>query len=69
METKVTTHIVKGLMLSGVSIMFSIVVYVFNLYEISWLNWINTAILMGGLIYGNILYANQNNNNVTGSGT
>ena len=65
METKVTTHIVKGLMLSAISIVFSIVVYVFNLYEITWLNWVNTGILMGGLVVGNIAYANQNNNNVT----
>ncbi len=65
MENIVTTHIVKGLMLSAISVAFSIMVYVFNLYEITWLNWINTAILMGGLIYCNILYANQNNNNVT----
>ncbi len=65
MENKVTTHIVKGLMLSALSIVFSMVVYIFNLYDISWLNWVNTAVLMGGLIYGNILYANQNNNQVT----
>ena len=65
METKVTTHIVKGLMLSALSIVFSIVVYVFNLYDITWLNWVNTGVLMAGLIVGNILYANQNNNNVT----
>ena len=65
METKVTTHIVKGLMLSALSIVFSIVVYVFNLYDITWLNWVNTGVLMAGLIVGNIIYANQNNNNVT----
>jgi hypothetical protein len=40
-------------------------VYVFNLYEISWLSWINYSIFIGGLIYGGILYSNQNNNNVT----
>ena len=62
METKVTTHIVKGLMLSALSIVFSIVVYVFNLYDITWLNWVNTGVLMAGLIVGNIIYANQNNN-------
>jgi len=65
METPITTHIVKGLILSAISIVFSIVMYVFNLFEYSWLSWINTAIVMGGLIYGNILFANQSNNNVT----
>ena len=55
METKVTTHIVKGLILSAISIVFSVLMYVFNLFEYSWLTWLNTAIIMGGLIYGNIL--------------
>ena len=65
METKITTHIVKGLILSALSIVFSVLMYVFNLFEYSWLSWVNTIIIMGGLIYGNILYANQNHNNVT----
>jgi Protein of unknown function (DUF4199) len=65
MENTVTSHIVKGAILSAISIVLSVVVYVFNLYEMSWLSWINYAIFIGGLIYGAILYANQNNNNVT----
>ena len=65
MENTVTSHIVKGAILSAISIVFSVIVYVFNLYEMSWLSWINYAIFLGGLIYGAILYANQNNNNVT----
>ena len=65
MENTVTSHIVKGAILSAISIVFSVIVYVFNLYEMSWLSWINYAIFIGGLIYGAILYANENNNNVT----
>jgi len=65
MENTVTSHIVKGAILSAISIVLSVVVYVFNLYEMSWLSWINYAIFIGGLIYGAILYANENNNNVT----
>ena len=65
MENTITGHIVKGAILSAISIVLSVVVYVFNLYEMSWLSWINYAIFIGGLIYGAILYANQNNNNVT----
>lgn len=65
MENTVTSHIVKGAILSAISIIFSVIVYVFNLYEMSWLSWVNYAIFLGGLIYGAILYANQNNNNVT----
>ncbi len=64
-NTLVTTHIVKGLILSAFSIVFSVVMYVFNLFEYSWLTWVSTVVIMGGIIYGNILYANQNNNNVT----
>ena len=65
MENQVTTHIVKGLILSVISIVFSIVIYVFNLYEMSALSYINYAIFIGGLIYGAILYSNQNGHNVT----
>jgi hypothetical protein len=65
MENTVTSHILKGAILSAISIVFSVIVYVFNLYEMSWLSWINYAIFLGGLIYGAVLYANQNNNNVT----
>ena len=64
-NTQVTTHIVKGLILSAFSIVFSVLMYVFNLYEYSWLTWVSTVVVMGGIIYGNILYANQNKNNVT----
>ncbi len=65
MENQVTSHIVKGVILSAISIVFAIVVYVFNLYEMTLLSYINYAVFLGGLIYGGILYANQNNNNVT----
>jgi hypothetical protein len=65
MENQVTTHIVKGLILSVISIVFSIVIYVFNLYEMSALSYVNYAIFIGGLIYGAILYSNQNGHNVT----
>lgn len=65
MENQVTSHIVKGVILSAISIVFAIIVYVFNLYEMSLLSYLNYAVFLGGLIYGAILYANQNNNNVT----
>jgi len=65
MENQVTTHIVKGLILSVISIAFSIVVYVFNLYDMSALSFVNYAIFIGGLVYGAVLYSNQNGHNVT----
>jgi hypothetical protein len=38
---------------------------VFNLYTTQWLSWISYAIFIGGIVYGNILFANQNDNNVS----
>ena len=65
MEKQITSHIIKGAILGGFSILFSIIIYVFNLYSVTWLSWISYAVIVGGIIYGNILYANQNNNNVS----
>ena len=65
MEKQITSHIIKGAILGGISILFSIIIYVFNLYTTQWLSWISYAILIGGIIYGNILFANQNDNNVS----
>ena len=65
MENQVTTHIVKGLILSVISIVFSIVIYVFNLYEMKSLGYINYALFLGGLIYGAILFSNENKHQVT----
>ena len=65
MENKITSHIVKGTILSGISIVLSVLIYVFNLYEITWLSWINYGILIGGLIYGAVLFSNQSDHNVS----
>jgi hypothetical protein len=65
MDKQITSHIVKGAILGGISILFSIVIYVFNLYTTQWLSYLSYAVFIGGIIYGNILFANQNDNNVT----
>ncbi len=65
MDKQVTSHIVKGAILGAFTILFSVIVYIFNLYAIKELNWINYTVVVGGIIYGNILYANQNDNNVS----
>jgi len=65
MEKQITSHIVKGAILGGISILFSIIIYVFNLYTTQWLSWLSYAILIGGIIYGNVLFANQSDNKVT----
>ena len=65
MDKQITSHILKGAILGGISILFSIIIYVFNLYTTLWLSFLSYAIFIGGIIYGNILFANQNENNVT----
>ncbi len=65
MENQVTSHIIKGVILSAISIVFAIIIYVFNLYDMSALTYVSYALFLGGLIYGAILYSNQNNHNVT----
>ena len=65
MDKQITSHILKGAILGGFSILFSIIIYVFNLYTTQWLSFLSYAIFIGGIIYGNILFANQNENNVT----
>ena len=65
MDKQITSHILKGAILGGISILFSIIIYVFNLYTTQWISWLSYAIFIGGIIYGNILFANQNENNVT----
>jgi len=65
MEKQITSHIVKGAILGGVSVLLAIIIPIFNLYGDQWISWLNYAILIGGIIYGNILFANQNDNKVT----
>lgn len=65
MENKITSHIVKGLILSAISIVFAVVMYVFNLYEKTYISWISQAVIFGGVIYSAILFANESNHNVT----
>ena len=65
MDKQITSHILKGAILCGISILFSVIIYVFNLYTTQWLSFLSYAIFIGGIIYGNILFANQNENNVT----
>ncbi len=62
MEKQVTTHIVKGLILSAITIALSIIIYVFDLYDLKVLSFTSPAIFFGGIIVSVILYANQKNN-------
>lgn len=65
METKVTTHITQGLLISLVLILISITAYITGQDQASWARWIGNIILFGGVLASCIVYANQLNNNVT----
>lgn len=65
METKVTSTVVKGLVISLFLIVLSVAAQLLNFDTESWYKWLSTLLLFGAIIYSCILYSNQNNHNVT----
>jgi predicted nucleic acid-binding protein len=65
METKVTSPVVKGLIISLILIVISVVSYATKQSDASWNKWASNIILCGGIIASCIIYANQKDNNVT----
>jgi len=65
METKVTSPQVKGLIISLIIIVFSVVGHVLNIYLEPWFGWIGAAIFLAGIIWSTNNYGTQMNNNVT----
>lgn len=65
METKVTTPVVKGLIISLILIVFGLVLYFTDQYMNKSLGYIQYAIILAGIIWGCTTYSNQLNNNVT----
>jgi NADH:ubiquinone oxidoreductase subunit 6 (subunit J) len=65
MEKKVTSTVVKGLVISLFLIVLSVAAQLLNFDTESWYKWLSTLLLLGAIIYSCILYANQNNHNVT----
>jgi hypothetical protein len=65
MENKITSHIYKGLILGIITILFSVIVHTFNLYQNSYANLINLVVFFIGIIYSCIIFSNQNNNKVS----
>lgn len=65
MDKKITTSVVKGLVISLVLIVFSIVGQVLNLETETWYGWLTQLFFFGSIIASCIIYSNQNNNNVT----
>jgi hypothetical protein len=65
METKVTSHIVKGFTLGTLSILIAVIVHTFNLYENSYTLLATYGPFFIGIIISCILFSNQNQNRVT----
>ena len=64
MEKQVTTHIVKGLILGGISVLSAVVIHIFNLYENAYSSLITYGVFFIGIIYSCLLFANQNDNKI-----
>ncbi|MBA2762613.1 MAG: DUF4199 domain-containing protein [Segetibacter sp.] len=64
-ETKVTTPVVKGVIISLILIVFGIAIYFAGQSTNKGLSAVQYIIIVGGIIWGCISYANQMNNNVT----
>jgi hypothetical protein len=65
METKIVQPWMKGLILSLITITFSIALYLTDLWQNKGLGYISYAIVLGGIIWSCIHYAQQMNGNVT----
>lgn len=65
MEPKVTTPVVKGIIISLVLIVFSLVVYITGQLQNSTLGMFPYVLLVGGVIGSCVIYANQMKGNVT----
>ena len=64
METKVTTPVVKGLIISMILIVIGLAIYFSGQIGNKSLGYLQYLILLGGIIWACINYANQLNNNV-----
>ncbi len=65
MEKKVTSHITKGLIISLILIVLSLISYFTDSQQASWSQWSQNIILFGGIIWACISFGNQMNNQVT----
>lgn len=65
MENKVTTPVMKGLIISLILIVFAVVVTIFKLEANKALGIVPIVVLLGGIIWANINFAQQMDGNVT----
>ncbi len=65
MEQKVTTHVMKGLIISLILIVYGLVLYFTNLYMNGGLSAVQYLIIVSGIIWSCIDYAKQKGGDVT----
>ena len=65
MENKITTPVVKGLIISLVLIVIGLGIYFGGLMQNKSVGFLQYIVLIGGVIWGCIIYANQMEHNVT----
>lgn len=65
MEQKVMTHFTKGLLIGLVIIFLYVAGYMANISEQAWFGWVVDLIIVAGMIWACIMFANQNDNRVT----
>ena len=65
METKPTSHIVKGLVLGLILVVLSLVGHLANIWLESWFGWVSTVVMIAGIVWSIIYYGKQLNNNVS----
>ncbi len=65
METKVSTPIVKGVIISLVLVVLSVASQLLQFDTQSWFRWLSSLLLVGAIIGSCIVYSNQKNNFVT----
>jgi hypothetical protein len=65
METKITTHIIKGLIIALILIVLNIVGHLLDIFLEPWFGWTAALIFLIGVIWSTNIYGTQMNNNVT----
>jgi len=65
METKITTSVTKGLIISLILIVIALGLYFSGQYQNKTLGLLQYAVFIGGIIWACISYSNQMNHNVT----
>jgi quinol-cytochrome oxidoreductase complex cytochrome b subunit len=65
MEKKVTSPVIKGLLIALLLIIIGFVGRMTNLQYESWFAWLSYGLLIGGVIFSCITYSNQMDHNVT----